>query len=126
MPPCDIFIGVNALDYSGYPDCRPAYIEAFEKMANLATRAGVEGKRMTIHAPLIRMSKAEIVRKGLELGVDYSLTTSCYDPTPDGQACGECDACTLRLKGFGGAGVTDPLAYRQKDATVKSRKSPSP
>ncbi len=108
----DIFIGVNALDYSGYPDCRPAYIEAFEKMANLATRAGVEGKHVTIHAPLIRMSKAEIVRRGLELGVDYSLTTSCYDPTPAGRACGECDACLLRLKGFAEAGVKDPLRYK--------------
>ena len=114
LPSSDIFIGVNALDYSGYPDCRPAYIEAFEHMANLATKAGVEGRHVAVHAPLIRMTKAEIIRKGLELGVDYGLTTSCYDPSPEGEACGECDACTLRLKGFREAGVEDPLRYRRK------------
>lgn len=108
----DIFIGVNALDYSGYPDCRPEYIEAFQRMANLATKAGVEGRqRLTIHTPLIQCSKAEIIRQGLALGVDFSLTTSCYDPTPDGQACGRCDACLLRLKGFAEAGVADPATY---------------
>jgi 7-cyano-7-deazaguanine synthase len=105
----DIFIGVNALDYSGYPDCRPEYIAAFEAMANLATRAGVEGqRRIRIHAPLIRMSKAEIIRKGASLGVDYSLTTSCYDPAADGSPCCTCDACLLRAKGFQEAGLTDP------------------
>ena len=110
----DIFIGVNALDYSGYPDCRPEYITAFEKMANLATKAGVEGKlQLKIHVPLITMSKAEIIRTGLQLGVDYSLTHSCYDPTEDGMACGRCDSCLLRLKGFAEAGVRDPLRYHQ-------------
>ncbi len=108
----DIFIGVNALDYSGYPDCRPEYIEAFERMANLATRAGVEGRqRMTIHTPLIRLTKAQIIRRGLELGVDYSLTVSCYDPSPAGAACGRCDSCQLRLRGFEEAGVIDPTRY---------------
>jgi len=111
----DIFIGVNALDYSGYPDCRPEYIEAFEGMANLATKAGVEGRRLKIHAPLIRLSKAEIIRKGLELGVDYSLTSTCYDPSADGKACGTCDACLLRLKGFRELGIPDPVRYLQKD-----------
>jgi 7-cyano-7-deazaguanine synthase len=111
----DIFIGVNALDYSGYPDCRPEYIEAFERMANLATKAGVEGKRLKIHAPLIRLSKAEIIRQGLELGVDYSLTSTCYDPSVDGKACGTCDACLLRLKGFRELGIPDPVRYLQKD-----------
>ncbi len=111
----DIFIGVNALDYSGYPDCRPEYIEAFERMANLATKAGVEGRRLKIHAPLIRLSKAEIIRQGLELGVDYSLTSTCYDPSVDGKACGTCDACLLRLKGFRELGIPDPLGYLQKD-----------
>jgi 7-cyano-7-deazaguanine synthase len=107
-----IFIGVNALDYSGYPDCRPEYIAAFEQMANLATRAGVEGSaRMTIHAPLQQLTKAQIVGLGRELGVDYGLTTSCYDPAPDGAACGHCDACQLRLKGFADAGGRDPIAY---------------
>jgi len=109
----DIFIGVNALDYSGYPDCRPEYIEAFERMANLATRAGIEGRPIAIHTPLIRMTKAAIVRTGMELGVDYSLTTSCYDPAPDGAACGRCDACRLRLKGFAEAGFTDPVIYQE-------------
>lgn len=109
---CDIFIGVNALDYSGYPDCRPEYIASFEKTANLATRAGVEGTgRFTIHAPLIALTKAEIIRKGLSLGVDYGKTHSCYDPTPEGLACGLCDSCRLRLKGFAEAGVADPAGY---------------
>jgi 7-cyano-7-deazaguanine synthase len=108
----DIFIGVNAIDYSGYPDCRPEYIEAFERMANLATKAGVEGKtRLKIRTPLIRMTKAEIVRRGLELGVDYGMTHSCYDPAPDGKACGACDSCILRKKGFREAGVPDPTQY---------------
>jgi 7-cyano-7-deazaguanine synthase len=111
---CDIFIGVNALDYSGYPDCRPEYIAAFETMANLATKAGVEGNRFTIHTPLIALSKAEIIRKGLSLGVDYSRTHSCYDPTPEGVACGLCDSCRLRLKGFIEAGVPDPICYATK------------
>ncbi len=96
----DIFIGVNALDYSGYPDCRPEYIAAFQQMADLATKAGVEGSRLRIHAPLIRMTKAEIIRKGTELGVDFDLTLSCYDPSPAGKPCGRCDACQLRAKGF--------------------------
>jgi 7-cyano-7-deazaguanine synthase len=107
----DIFIGVNALDYSGYPDCRPEFIAAYEAMANLATKAGVEGRRMKIHTPLISLTKAEIIRKGLSLGVDYGLTHSCYDPAPDGAACGLCDSCRLRLKGFAEAGVTDPVRY---------------
>ena len=108
----DIFIGVNALDYSGYPDCRPEYIAAFEQMANLATKAGVEGAgRFTIHTPLIHLTKGEIIGKGLSLGVDYSRTHSCYDPTEDGLACGRCDSCRLRLKGFAEAGVTDPVKY---------------
>jgi 7-cyano-7-deazaguanine synthase len=107
-----IFIGVNALDYSGYPDCRPEYVAAFEQMANLATRAGVEGSaRLTIHAPLQHLTKAGIVELGNSLGVDYSLTTSCYDPAPDGTACGHCDACQLRLKGFADAGAADPITY---------------
>ena len=107
-----IFIGVNALDYSGYPDCRPEYIEAFARMANLATRAAVEGAHpLTIHAPLQHLSKAEIVALGLSLNVDYSLTTSCYDPAADGTACGHCDACLLRLKGFAANGLQDPIAY---------------
>jgi 7-cyano-7-deazaguanine synthase len=108
----NIFIGVNALDYSGYPDCRPEYIEAFEKMANLATRAGVEGKtRVTIRAPLIKLTKAGIIALGTSLGVDYSATTSCYDPGANGEACGRCDACQLRLKGFREAGLEDPIEY---------------
>ena len=108
----DIFIGVNALDYSGYPDCRPEYIEAFEKMATLATKAGVEGRlRLKIHTPLIAMTKAEIIQTGLKLGVDYSLTLSCYDPGAQGISCGECDSCLLRLRGFDEAGVSDPLRY---------------
>jgi 7-cyano-7-deazaguanine synthase len=109
----DIFIGVNALDYSGYPDCRPEYLEAFERMANLATRAGVEGTtRIKIHAPLLRLSKAEIVRLGSDVGVDFAITHSCYDPDRDGRACGACDSCQLRRKGFEQAGVMDPLVYR--------------
>lgn len=115
----DIFIGVNALDYSGYPDCRPEFIRAFETMANLATRAGVEGRqKFTIHAPLMHMTKAEIIRKGLELGVDYRLTSSCYDPSPDGAPCGECDSCILRRKGFHENGIEDPLAYRGQPSRV--------
>jgi 7-cyano-7-deazaguanine synthase len=109
----DIFIGVNALDYSGYPDCRPEFIQAFETMANLATKAGVEGRqRLTIHTPLIALTKAGIVRRGIELGVDYSLTSSCYDPAVDGAPCGQCDSCLLRRKGFRENGIEDPLAYR--------------
>ncbi len=109
----DIFIGVNALDYSGYPDCRPEYIAAYERMANLATKAAVEGaQRLTIHTPLIAMTKAEIIREGVALGIDYGQTVTCYDPAPDGAACGRCDACLLRLKGFAEAGLTDPAPYR--------------
>jgi 7-cyano-7-deazaguanine synthase len=109
----DIFVGVNALDYSGYPDCRPEYIAAFEAMANLATKAGVEGRqRLKIHAPLMVMNKAAIVREGLRLGVDYALTSSCYDPGEAGRPCGQCDACLLRAKGFAEAGVADPLLAR--------------
>jgi 7-cyano-7-deazaguanine synthase len=109
----DIFIGVNALDYSGYPDCRPEFIEAFERMANLATKMGTEdGKRLTIHTPLIALTKKQIVELGLSLGVDYSLTVTCYDPSESGAACGACDACLLRLKGFAEAGVADPARYR--------------
>ena len=108
----DIFIGVNAIDYSGYPDCRPEYIETFEKMANLATKAGVEGKTQTrIRTPLINMTKADIIQKGTELGVDYSITHSCYDPLPEGRACGRCDSCLLRKKGFNEAGIPDPTNY---------------
>ncbi len=108
----DIFIGVNALDYSGYPDCRPEYVQAFQAMANLATRGGVEGTTpIRIQAPLLDLTKREIVALGLSLGVDYSITLSCYDPTPDGLACGHCDACHLRLKGFSEAGVADPASY---------------
>ena len=108
----DIYIGVNAVDYSGYPDCRPAYIDAFEKMANLATKAGVEGHRLRIHAPLIDLSKADIVRRGAALGVDYGLTVSCYQAADDGAACGLCDACRLRSAGFADAGLPDPTRYR--------------
>lgn len=107
----DVFLGVNALDYSGYPDCRPEYLRAFEAMANLATKAGVEGRRLTVHAPLLRMTKAEIIRHGLALGVEYGATTSCYDPAADGAACGGCDACRLRARGFAEAGVPDPTRY---------------
>lgn len=110
-----IFIGVNALDYSGYPDCRPEYIDAFARMANLATRAGVEGtQRLEIHAPLQHLTKAEIVALGNSLGVDFSLTTSCYDPAPDGTACGRCDACQLRLNGFAAVGAHDPIVYASR------------
>jgi 7-cyano-7-deazaguanine synthase len=109
----DIFIGVNALDYSGYPDCRPEYIAAFEKMANLATKAGVEGlQKLKIHTPLIALTKAQIIRKGIELGVDYGLTSSCYDPSPAGVPCGQCDSCLLRQKGFRENGIEDPLRYQ--------------
>ena len=107
----DIFLGVNAIDYSGYPDCRPEFIEAFQTVANVGTKAGVEGRRFQIHTPLIKFSKAEIIRKAVKLGVDLSLTHSCYDPSPDGLACGECDSCLLRLKGFREAGIQDPIRY---------------
>jgi 7-cyano-7-deazaguanine synthase len=108
----DIFVGVNALDYSGYPDCRPEYIEAFERMANLATKAGVEGtQELRIHAPLMQLTKEGIIRRGLELGVDYAVTQSCYDPDAEGRACGGCDACRLRLRGFAAVGVPDPAPY---------------
>ncbi|HXX31257.1 MAG TPA: 7-cyano-7-deazaguanine synthase QueC [Myxococcaceae bacterium] len=107
----DIFIGVNAVDYSGYPDCRPEFIQAFEALATLATRAGVEGERFRIHAPLSGLSKAEIIRTGVRLGVDYALTHSCYDPAPDGGACGRCDSCLIRRLGFQAAGVPDPTRY---------------
>jgi 7-cyano-7-deazaguanine synthase len=113
LPAADVFIGVNVLDYSGYPDCRPEFIEAFERMARLGTRAGVEGRLpLAIHTPLIDLSKAEIIRRGLKLGVDYSMTTSCYDPSPEGEACGRCDACQLRRAGFVELGLTDPGAYQ--------------
>ncbi len=107
----DLFIGVNAVDYSGYPDCRPEFIRAFETMANMATKAGVEGNRLTVHTPLIQLTKAEIIRRGLSLNVDYSLTHSCYDPLADGASCGECDSCQLRLKGFREAGAVDAIRY---------------
>lgn len=110
----DVFIGVNAIDYSGYPDCRPEYIAAFETMANLATKTGVEGTLpFKIHTPLVHLTKAEIIRRGLQLGVDYKMTHSCYDPGPDGLACGACDSCLLRLKGFKEAGAEDPVVYRK-------------
>ena len=113
----DIFIGVNALDYSGYPDCRPEFIHAYEAMANLATKAGTEGETcLKIHTPLISLTKAQIIQRGLELGVDYSATSSCYDPSPSREACGECDSCLLRLKGFADAGATDPIKYRKRSA----------
>jgi len=114
IPNVDIFLGVNAIDYSGYPDCRPEFIEAFETLANVGTKAGVEGRRFQIHTPLIKFSKAEIIRKAVEFGVDLSLTHSCYDPTPEGLACGECDSCLLRLKGFREAGIEDPIRYIKK------------
>jgi 7-cyano-7-deazaguanine synthase len=110
----DIFIGANAIDYSGYPDCRPEFISAFEKLAGLATKAGIEGTKFRIHAPLIALSKADIIRKGAELGVDFSLTHSCYDPTVEGFACGHCDSCRLRLEGFREAGLIDPIRYAGK------------
>jgi 7-cyano-7-deazaguanine synthase len=108
----DIVIGVNALDYSGYPDCRPEFIAAFESLASLATRAGVEGARMRVHAPLIALTKRQIIDRGLELGLDYGLTHSCYDPLPDGRPCGRCDSCVLRAKGFAEAGAADPVLLR--------------
>ncbi len=121
----DIFLGVNALDYSGYPDCRPEYIEAYARMANLATRAGVTGAtRLTVHTPLIQLTKAQIIAAGLELGVDYSLTHSCYDPAPDGSGCGECDSCVLRLKGFAEVGVADPVRYQGGARHATSRATP--
>ena len=107
----DIFIGINVMDYSGYPDCRPEYLAAFERAINLGSKAGNEGRQFTIHAPLMRMTKREIIERGTELGVDYGLTHSCYDPDPAGRACGRCDACQLRLKGFAEAGLTDPVQY---------------
>lgn len=107
----DLFCGVNAVDYSGYPDCRPAFVEAFERLANLATRAGVEGKALQVHAPLIAMTKADIVREGVRLGVDFSATVSCYRADAEGRACGRCDACVLRARGFADAGVGDPTRY---------------
>lgn len=107
----DIFLGVNALDYSGYPDCRPEFVSSFEQLANLATKAGVEGSRFTVHAPLISLSKADIIKLGISLGVDYGLTSSCYDPTPSGEACGQCDSCQLRLRGFEQNQVADPIRY---------------
>jgi 7-cyano-7-deazaguanine synthase len=114
IPTGHIFIGVNAIDYSGYPDCRPEFIEAFETLANLGTKAGAEGARFRVHAPLIKFSKAEIIRKASQLNVDLSLTHSCYDPSPEGLACGECDSCLLRLKGFREAGIEDPIHYAKK------------
>lgn len=116
----DIFIGVNAVDYSGYPDCRPEYIEAYQQMANLATKAGVSGEqKLTIHTPLIYMTKADIIKTGVSLGVDYSLTNTCYDPSPEGLACGQCDACILRLRGFSEAGFIDPVKYVSFEEKLK-------
>ncbi|MGH7511866.1 MAG: 7-cyano-7-deazaguanine synthase QueC [Gemmatimonadales bacterium] len=112
----DIFLGANALDYSGYPDCRPEYLEAFGHMADLATRAGVEGARLTIHTPLLHLTKAQIVALGTDLGLDYGITSTCYDPGPDGAACGRCEACLLRLKGFEDAGLQDPARYQAAHA----------
>jgi 7-cyano-7-deazaguanine synthase len=117
----DIFLGANALDYSGYPDCRPEFIRAFEKMANLATRAATEhGRKLTFHTPLIELSKRQIVELGVSLGVDYALTLTCYDPSPDGAACGRCDACQLRLKGFREAGIEDPAVYQTSAPSLRS------
>jgi len=119
----DIFIGVNALDYSGYPDCRPEYIHAFEQLANLATKAGVEGRQhLQIHTPLIDLTKAQIIRRGLELGIDYGLTHSCYDPAEDGQSCGACDSCLLRAKGFAEVGVPDPALTLAADTDDELRR----
>lgn len=116
----DVFIGVNAVDYSGYPDCRPQFIEAYENMANLATKAGVEGRQdLTIHTPLIDLTKAEIIEKGLDLGVDYAQTITCYDPSDEGLACGRCEACHLRLKGFAEAGSKDPAAYQYRPEVLE-------
>ncbi|MFQ5660996.1 MAG: 7-cyano-7-deazaguanine synthase QueC [Gammaproteobacteria bacterium] len=117
MHACHIFMGVNAVDYSGYPDCRPEYIESFERTAKLATKAGVEGQDFRIHAPLIDLSKAEIIKKGIELGVDYSLTVSCYQPDEEGRACGVCDSCRFRKEGFAGAASPDPTRYQHETAT---------
>jgi 7-cyano-7-deazaguanine synthase len=114
IPANDIFLGVNAIDYSGYPDCRPEFIQAFENLANVGTKAGVEGRCFQIHTPLIKLSKAHIIHKAVELGVDLSLTHSCYDPTLEGLPCGECDSCLLRLKGFREAAITDPIRYAKK------------
>jgi 7-cyano-7-deazaguanine synthase len=114
IPAADIFLGVNAIDYSGYPDCRPEFIQAFEALANLGTKVSIEGTRFRIHTPLIKFSKSEIISKAVELNVDLSLTHSCYDPSPDGLACGECDSCLLRLKGFREAGINDPVRYAEK------------
>ena len=119
----DIFCGVNAVDYSGYPDCRPAFVAAFERLANLATRAGVEGHALRVHAPLIEMSKADIVRAGARLGVDFSATVSCYSADDEGRACGHCDACALRARGFADAGVADPTCYR-RDLLVRAARRP--
>jgi 7-cyano-7-deazaguanine synthase len=120
----DIFLGVNALDYSGYPDCRPEYVAAYERMANLATKAGVEGRqRLRIHTPLIALTKAAIVREGMRLGLDYGLTISCYDPDAAGAACGGCDACLLRRKGFAEAGVPDPTRYAGRESSVQGPES---
>ncbi|GAB5444531.1 MAG: 7-cyano-7-deazaguanine synthase QueC [Fuerstiella sp.] len=110
----DLFIGVNAVDYSGYPDCRPEFISAFETMANLATKAGVEGQSIKVHTPLISLTKAQIIRRGIDLGVNYGLTHSCYDPSPEGVSCGDCDSCTLRLKGFAEAGLPDIIPYQNR------------
>jgi 7-cyano-7-deazaguanine synthase len=121
----DIGIGANALDYSGYPDCRPEYMRAFETMANLATKAGIEGTRFHIHAPLMAMNKAEIIQRGLSLGLDYSLTHSCYDPEPDGRPCGRCDSCVLRAKGFTEAGIPDPLAATSRNQPQPGDTSPN-
>jgi 7-cyano-7-deazaguanine synthase len=114
IPASDIFLGVNAIDYSGYPDCRPEFIETFENLANLATKAGVEGRHFQIHTPLIKLSKADIIHKAVKLGVDFSLTHSCYDPVPEDLACGECDSCLLRFKGFREAGIKDPIRYAKE------------
>jgi 7-cyano-7-deazaguanine synthase len=117
----DIFIGVNAADYSGYPDCRPEFVSKFEELANLATRSAVEGCRVRIRAPLLNLRKAEIIQAGLRLGLDYSLTHSCYDPTPDGLACGHCDSCAIRRRGFGEAGVPDPTRYAERQDAERLR-----
>jgi 7-cyano-7-deazaguanine synthase len=114
----DIFIGANAVDYSGYPDCRPVFIEAFQQLANLATKAGVEGDQFRVHAPLIDLTKAEIIRRGESLGINYGLTVSCYNPGPHGEACGRCDSCRLRAQGFRDAGVADPTKYREKPPEI--------
>lgn len=116
----DIFIGVNCVDYSDYPDCRPEFLETFERLAALGTKAGVEGTRIRIHAPLLELTKAEIIRKGIALGVDFSITHSCYNPSPEGAACGVCDSCQLRLRGFREAGITDPIRYATSEAAAPS------